>query len=144
MAMRRDAGMAMMEFATVLNRRFRQTGTKQSVWTIGNAEFDPGVACVIPGKAMMTLQFRDPSTAQLERMEQALWQTAKALKKDLKVDIQIEKEADTPPVRLDRKVQEVLCHIAEQHCPDQWQECSSFPVLVASVTALMKTLMKKT
>ncbi len=125
MAMRRDAGMAMMEFATVLNRRFRQIGTKQSVWTIGHAELDPGASCVIPGKAIMTLQVRDPSLKQLDRMEQALLQTAKALKKDLKVDIQIEKEADTLPVRLDGKVQEVLCHIAEQHCPDQWQVMSS-------------------
>ncbi|WP_066016349.1 hydantoinase/carbamoylase family amidase [Endozoicomonas atrinae] len=125
MAMRRDAGMAMMEFATILNRRFRQTGTKQSVWTIGHAEFDPGVLSVIPGKATMTLQFRDPSPAQLDRMEQALWQMAKALQKDLKVDIQIEKETDIAPVRLDGKVQEVLCHIAQQHCPNHWQVMSS-------------------
>ncbi|USE38431.1 hydantoinase/carbamoylase family amidase [Endozoicomonas sp. SCSIO W0465] len=125
MAMRRDAGMALMEFATTLNRRFRQTGTKQSVWTIGHAEFDPGAASVIPGKATMTLQFRDPSPAQMDRLEQALWQMANALQKDLKVDIQIEKETDIPPVRLDGKVQEVLCHIAQQHCPDNWQVMSS-------------------
>ncbi|KEI70578.1 hydantoinase/carbamoylase family amidase [Endozoicomonas elysicola] len=125
MAMRRDAGMAMMEFATILNRRFRQTGTKQSVWTIGHAEFDPGAVSVIPGKAIMTLQFRDPSPAQLDRMEQALWQMAKALQKDLKVEIQIEKETDIAPVRLDGKVQEVLCHIAQQHCPNNWQVMSS-------------------
>lgn len=121
MAMRHDAGMAMMEFATALNRRFRHLATMHSVWTIGRAEFDPGAACVIPGRAFMTLQFRDPSPAQLNRMEQALWQMAKAMQKDLKVDIQIEKETDIVPVLLDSKVQEILCHIANQHCPNQWQ-----------------------
>lgn len=125
MAMRRDAAMAMMEFATVLNRRFRQIGTKQSVWTIGHAEFDPGAASVIPGKATMTLQFRDPSLNQLDRMEQALRQMAKALQKDLKVEIQIEREANASPVRLDGKVQEVLCHTAGKMRPRQWQLMSS-------------------
>ncbi len=125
MAMRHDAGMAMMEFVSVLNRRYHQLATRQSVWTIGQVALDPGAACVIPGRAVMTLQFRDPSEKQLERMEQVLWQMTRAMHKGLKVDIQVEKTIDMPPVQLDEKVQEVLCQMASHHCPDQWQVMSS-------------------
>ena len=125
MAMRHDAGLAMMEFASVLNRRYHQQATRHSVWTIGEVQLDPAAACVIPGKAVMTLQLRDPSEKQLERMEQVLWQMSRAMHKGLKVDIQVEKTIDTPPAQLDEKVQEVLCQAAEQHCPQQWQVMSS-------------------
>ena len=124
MAMRHDAGLAMMEFAPVLNRRYHQQATRHSVWTIGEVQLDPAAACVIPGKAVMTLQLRDPSEKQLERMEQVLWQMSRAMHKGLKVDIQVEKTIDTPPAQLDEKVQEVLCQAAEQHCPQQWQVMS--------------------
>lgn len=135
MAMRKDAGMALIEFVSLLNRRFRQMANQYTVWTIGRVEFLPGAACVIPGQATLRLQFRDSSLKQLDRMEEAVRQMANALQKELKAEIQVEQANNTLPATVDSKIQEVLCQSAEQEVPGQWQSMPSAAMHDASIFA---------
>ncbi len=70
MAMRRDAGAAALLFGARLTEAFRKTGSPDSVWNIGNVTFEPGAENVVPGEVRLALQFRDGSTAVLERLEE--------------------------------------------------------------------------
>jgi N-carbamoyl-L-amino-acid hydrolase len=72
MARRRDAGAALVRLAGMIDRRFPEVARERSVWTIGRIELEPGAPSIIPGKAVMWLQFRDDAVAQLERFEHTL------------------------------------------------------------------------
>ncbi len=72
MAIRRDAGVALVKLAGEVERRFPGVAGPRSVWTVGRITLDPGAASIIPGHAEMLLQFRDADPATLERMEAEL------------------------------------------------------------------------
>jgi N-carbamoyl-L-amino-acid hydrolase len=69
MAMRQDAGMALMRLAIEITEFLTKSGTSETVWNIGNFVLRPGSANVVPGEAEMTLEFRDTDTAVLDRLE---------------------------------------------------------------------------
>jgi len=72
MPLRKDAGVALIEFAHRLRGAFERIAGPHSVWTCGRVVFEPGSPSVIPGHAELTLQFRDPETARLDTLEAAL------------------------------------------------------------------------
>ena len=72
MAMRRDAGMAMHAFALAAAKTLRETGSPASVWNLGVVGVKPGAANVVPDEAEIVVEFRDLSTAVLDRMDEAL------------------------------------------------------------------------
>ena len=69
MAMRRDAGAALIELGAALNVEFRRLGGRDTVWNIGNMTFRPGAANVVPGEGEMLLEFRDIDAAVMDRLE---------------------------------------------------------------------------
>ncbi len=72
MAIRKDAGVALMELGQAIKTRFPQVAGKRSVWTTGRILLDPGAASIVPGGAEMLFQFRDADPAILQAMENAL------------------------------------------------------------------------
>jgi N-carbamoyl-L-amino-acid hydrolase len=72
MPLRKDAGVALIELAHLIGGAFRDIAGPHTVWTFGRAVFEPGSPSVIPGHAELALQFRDPETARLDRLEAAL------------------------------------------------------------------------
>ncbi len=72
MAMRRDAGMAMLAFALSAAKTLRDAGSAASVWNLGVVGVKPGAANVVPDEAEIVVEFRDLSTAVLDRMDEAL------------------------------------------------------------------------
>ncbi len=72
MAMRRDAGMAMHAFALSAAKTLRDAGSAASVWNLGVVGVKPGAANVVPDEAEIVVEFRDLSTAVLDRMDEAL------------------------------------------------------------------------
>jgi N-carbamoyl-L-amino-acid hydrolase len=72
MAMRRDAGMAMHAFALSAAKTLRDAGSSASVWNLGVVVVKPGAANVVPDEAEIVVEFRDLSTAVLDRMDEAL------------------------------------------------------------------------
>ena len=72
MAMRRDAGLAMHEFTVAAAASLRAAGSPDSVWNFGVVSVRPGAANVVPNEAEMVAEFRDLSTAVIDRMDEAL------------------------------------------------------------------------
>jgi N-carbamoyl-L-amino-acid hydrolase len=72
MAIRKDAGVALVELAHAIGARFPLVAGPRSVWTTGRILLDPGAASIVPGGAEMLFQFRDADPARLQVMEQAL------------------------------------------------------------------------
>jgi len=95
MAMRRDAGAALIAFAAVIDTEFRRLADPDTVWNIGNMIFRPGASNVVPGEAEMLLEFRDIKTEVMDRLEARF----RALVADAKrgVAINVETIAYIPP-----------------------------------------------
>jgi N-carbamoyl-L-amino-acid hydrolase len=72
MAIRKDAGLALVKLANAIDRRFAEICAPRTVWTTGRIALDPGAPSIIPGGAEMLFQFRDADAAVLARLEVAL------------------------------------------------------------------------
>src|SRR4051812_43877639 len=69
---RKDAGVALVQLASEICRRFPEIAGERSVWTTGQIVLERGAPSIIPGRASMLFQFRDDRLAQLERFDSAL------------------------------------------------------------------------
>jgi N-carbamoyl-L-amino-acid hydrolase len=72
MAIRKDAGVALVKLCTAIEAKFPTICGPRTVWTIGRITLDPGAGSIIPGGAEMMLQFRDADLDTLKRLEAAL------------------------------------------------------------------------
>jgi N-carbamoyl-L-amino-acid hydrolase len=121
MAYRKDAGMALMELAQVVNREFPALAGPRTVWTIGHVRLEPGSPSVIPGWAEMLLQFRDTDNNILDGLESNTAQIVKEAHQQGPVEIDL--EAVFPrqePAVMDETIQECLAAAAEIHAPGRW------------------------
>jgi N-carbamoyl-L-amino-acid hydrolase len=66
MAVRRDAGVALVRLAGAIDRRFPQVAGPRTVWTTGRITLEPGAPSIVPGRAEMLFQFRDTDPAILD------------------------------------------------------------------------------
>jgi N-carbamoyl-L-amino-acid hydrolase len=121
MAIRKDAGAALIAFAQRLDTAFRAIARPETVWTIGRIELDPGSFSIVPGKADLMLQFRDADPAILQRMERALADLVAAADRAGPVRVSLT-EADLPadPTAMDPQLQEHVAAAAEAEVPGQW------------------------
>jgi len=69
MSLRRDAGGAMIRFASSLLDEFARCASANTVWNIGYIRVEPGRRNVVPKKSEFSLQYRDPSGEQLARLD---------------------------------------------------------------------------
>lgn len=72
MAIRRDAGKALMRLWHRFEEVFPGIAGPDSVWTVGRVTLEPGGPSIIPGAAEMLFQFRDADQAILDGMDAAL------------------------------------------------------------------------
>jgi N-carbamoyl-L-amino-acid hydrolase len=72
MVRRKDAGVAMVRLATRIHDRFPEIAGPRTVWTIGRMLVEPNAPSVIPGRAVMQVQFRDADPERLGLFEKAL------------------------------------------------------------------------
>ncbi len=121
MPIRRDAGAALIRFAGELDARFRGLAGPNSVWTVGRVQFFPGAPSIIPGRAEMIVQMRDPENARLERFGAALRALAEETNRAGPVAAAIA-EPDDPsePSAMDAGLQRHLEAAAEARAPGQW------------------------
>ncbi len=99
MGMRRDAGLALVELAAVVNAEFRRLADRDTVWNVGNMIFRPGAANVVPGEGEMLLEMRDIDTAVLDRLE-AGFMALVADANRAPVGIEVETTARIPPTAM--------------------------------------------
>lgn len=117
MAIRKDAGMALMRLATALDARFRDIAAERSVWTIGNITLEPGAGSIIPGRGEMLFQFRDADPDQLLRFEAALRELAAEADADGPCSIAVEAMLQSAPRVMSPELQAALDLGAEAHAP---------------------------
>ncbi|WP_239482953.1 Zn-dependent hydrolase [Paraburkholderia sp. C35] len=121
MAIRRDAGAALVAFITRIDAAFQQLADADTVWTVGRIDLDPGSFSVVPGKADLYLQFRDGNAGRLHAMESALaaladeWNAQHAVQVEL-----IACDGPEEPVVMDASLQQHLAQAAEAVAPGQW------------------------
>jgi N-carbamoyl-L-amino-acid hydrolase len=115
MAIRKDAGVALVNLAAAIYQRFPEVAGPRTVWTTGRITLDPGAPSIVPGRAEMLFQFRDTDPALLARLEQELETlvAAAATRGPCKVTI-AERGRSTPQV-MDAGFQAALEHAAERH-----------------------------
>jgi N-carbamoyl-L-amino-acid hydrolase len=99
MAMRRDAGAALIELGAAVNAAFRGLADRDTVWNVGNMIFHPGAANVVPSEGEMLLEMRDIKTEVLDRLEMRFL----ALVADANrgpVSVEVENTARIPPTAM--------------------------------------------
>ncbi len=116
MAIRKDAGVALVELAHAIHRRFPEIAGPRTVWTTGRITLDPGAPSIVPGRAEMLFQFRDTDPALLARLETELEVlVAEAMRGPCKVTIG--ERGRSTPQQMDAGFQDALEHAAERHAP---------------------------
>ena len=126
MSIRRDAGAALVAFIGRMNEAFGRLADADTVWTVGKIDLDPGSLSVIPGSALMYLQFRDADAGRLRTMEEALSALAAQMNAEGGVNVTIE-NFDEPmePVTMDSELRAHLSRAAQTLAPGQWIEMPS-------------------
>ncbi|EYR79428.1 MULTISPECIES: hydantoinase/carbamoylase family amidase [unclassified Shinella] len=125
MAIRRDAGAALVSFAHAINERFRQLAAERTVWTVGNIRLEPGQVSIIPNHAEMLLQVRDADPAVLARMRAALEDLVAFTRQTGPCEVELELLAESEPHEMNSNFQDTLESVASRMAPRQWQRMPS-------------------
>jgi len=72
MAIRKDAGVALVKLVAGIEARFPDVAGPRTVWTTGDIKLDPGAASIVPGRAELIFQFRDTDPAILDALDATL------------------------------------------------------------------------
>ncbi len=121
MHLRRDAGDALLDFAARARQTLRDLAGKRTVFTIGRVSFDPGADSIIPGRAEMSLQIRDPEEARLDRLEAAVHGLIAEANERRVVAVEIQPSpGNIAAARMDERLQDHLAAAAERHAPGAW------------------------
>ncbi len=117
MAIRKDAGVALVKLASAIEQRFPQIAAERTVWTIGRITLSPGAASIVPGAAEMLLQFRDADTAVLARLEAAVEELVAAAQAAGPCEVALHNLSRSTPKLMDERIQAALDAAAERHAP---------------------------
>ncbi len=121
MSLRRDAGMALIHFASELADSFASAAGDKTVWTIGEVEFAPGSRSIIPGKARMHWQCRDPDETRIRSLQDLLGRKVKQFNRDNHVSAELIVTDDSArATAMDQRLKQHLVCAAERHCPGKW------------------------
>lgn len=116
MAIRKDAGVALVGLASAIYQRFPEIVGPRTVWTTGRITLDPGAPSIVPGRAEMLFQFRDTDAAMLAKLEAELETlVGEANRGPCKVTI-TERGRSTPQA-MDAGFQDALERAAERVAP---------------------------
>ena len=124
MAVRRDAGVALVKLVAAIEARFPAIANPLTVWTTGDIKLDPGAASIVPGGAELVFQFRDTDPAVLEALDAALLEIlAEAAKGPCEVTVAY--RSSTAPSAMDPGFQAALEQSAQRHAPGLHQKMPS-------------------
>lgn len=99
MQLRRDAGWAAAAIITFVRELASRSGT--TLATVGSLHFEPDLINVIPRKAVLTVDLRDPDDSRLQAAEQALSDYLDTLAQQEQLGIHSEQLARFIPVQFD-------------------------------------------
>ena len=123
---RRDAGVVLFDYGARLQERVAAVAGPVTVWTVGTARLEPGAASIIPGRADLQIQFRDPSEAVLDEVEAALTALATEIAGEAGVEVAVARlRQPIAPTAMDPTLRRHLGDAAEAVTPGQWTEMPS-------------------
>ncbi|QOL81685.1 hydantoinase/carbamoylase family amidase [Pseudooceanicola spongiae] len=122
---RRDALTGMLRFQALIEDRFRNVVTPQSVWTTGHVDLYPGSHSIVPGRCSFSMQWRDGDTARLDRMEEIVRVSAAEVAADTGLGLEISEMLALDPVPMDAGFQAALAAAAEAQVPGRWRKMQS-------------------
>ncbi|MCP5028662.1 MAG: hydantoinase/carbamoylase family amidase [Actinomycetia bacterium] len=126
MARRRDAGVALFEFAVRLRGRLGAAAGTTTVWTLGRAQLDPGAESIIPGRAELSVQFRDPSDQVLSAFDEIIRSLATEMTEEGPVEVVVSPPRHPiAPTDMDPGLRGHLAASAEHRVPGAWIEMPS-------------------
>ena len=121
MYLRRDAFQALGAFNALLNDRFRNVVTPQTVWTVGHVSLHPNASSIVPGRATFSMQWRDADADRLVRMEEIIRQTAHEIAEAHEVALTFGQMLGLQPVKTDDRLRQTLSDAAQVIAPDGWR-----------------------
>jgi beta-ureidopropionase / N-carbamoyl-L-amino-acid hydrolase len=125
MPIRRDAGVALTELCHAIHGRFRQLAGPLTVWTVGQIQLDPNMPSIIPGKATMLLQIRDPEPDKLDELAAEAKRLAETANAVGPCQVTIEQASHTLPTKCHPAFMDALDAAAERHAPGLWMRMPS-------------------
>ena len=136
MALRRDAGHALVDLAHAVYDAFPQHAGERTVWTIGRIELEPGVRSIVPGRAEMNLQFRDQDPAVLDLLESIARDLVDQVDGRRSVRVTMSPAGHLSiPARMDEGLRGHIERAAERHAEGVWTLMPSAAVHDAQVLA---------
>ncbi|MGE3932741.1 MAG: hydantoinase/carbamoylase family amidase [Rhodospirillaceae bacterium] len=115
MAMRKDAGAALIRFGHELTAAFKALARENTVWNFGIARFEPGAANVVPAAATLAVEARDTATPVLDEMQAAVERLVDAISADGPVAVAATRTAAIVPADMDPGLQAHLAAAAKAH-----------------------------
>jgi N-carbamoyl-L-amino-acid hydrolase len=109
---RRDAFLAAADYALRCRSRLEAAGSPRSVTNIGVVRVHPGVSNVVPGRAELTHEMRDPDPASLGSLGAEFARVAAAVARERGVEVDVDLISATEPAQASPGVQAVI----EQAC----------------------------
>ena len=126
MPIRKDAGMALIHLAHAIDARFAELTGERTVWTFGHVSFEPGASSIVPGRARMLIQFRDPEATVVDAFVDGLKELVAAAGERGPVAVSMElKGIPIEPAPMDPNLQDHIAEAAEVHAPGDWMRMPS-------------------
>lgn len=135
MHLRRDAAASLIAVAAEINRRLPEAASDVSVWTIGSITLGTQSSSIIPGRAAMRLQIRDPDVAVLDRLQALATEIAEGHDGQNGVRVERRPGEEMTPAKMDETLQACLAAAAEVHAPGLWRRMPSGAVHDAQILA---------
>ena len=115
MAMRKDAGAALLRLAARIITEFPAKAGAETVWNIGRIEFRPGAANVVPSEAEMVLEIRDTAVAKLDELERCVADWIAEAARGGPVSMTTEPIARIAPTAMTPEIGQVIAAVAREH-----------------------------
>ncbi|MEM9013275.1 MAG: M20 family metallo-hydrolase [Pseudomonadota bacterium] len=122
---RRDAFQAVVALASRLNADLAALAGPTTVWTIGQVMLEPNAPSIVPGRARIAVQWRDPEPERLLALREAVLRAAEEVARDRGITLEVGDSSHLPPTALDPDWIARLEAAAEQECPGRWRRLPS-------------------
>jgi len=110
---RRDAFLTAAEYATKSRELVVRGGQGRAVTTIGVVDVRPGVPNIVPERAALLQEVRDPDPAVLERLASRTLQAARRVARGRGLVLEVEHLMRAEPVRMSPRIQAAIEATAE-------------------------------
>jgi N-carbamoyl-L-amino-acid hydrolase len=105
---RKDAFFTAAEYATKSRELVVRGGEGHAVTTIGVVDVRPGVANIVPERAVLLQELRDPNPVLLERLASRTLQAARRVARQRGLVLEVEHLMRAEPVRMSARVQAAI------------------------------------